>query len=212
MSDIYQLETPEAGALLSISRCSGHQNLFASEMDHQHFISLKITPATTHRSLARTWYMGSLKPYIEIFMSSAQFAEAITTLNQGCGIPCTMKHLDGRDFPKISPIDERPKFEAEGASVMADSLAAIDEALAELDGLKLSAKQKLSMEQKLKAARRKLKDTMPSLVEAYHEHLDEVEQKAKTEIAAFADHVVHQYGMEAISLQPQRSIGGSANG
>lgn len=199
MSHIEQIQTPEAGALLSISRCTGSVALFASDMDHQHFISLKIKPATTHRSLARTWYMGNLVPYVEIHLSASQFAEAITSLNVGSGVPCTMKHLNGRDFPNVAPVDERPKFEAEGSQAMNDSISAIDEAISALDGLKLSAKARAEVEGKMRSARRKLDDTMPFLVKQYHEHLDDADQKSKTEIAAYIDHAIHQYGAEALA-------------
>jgi hypothetical protein len=193
-------ETHPAGALIQISRCSGKAHLFGSDFDHQHYITLKITPATTHRSLARTWYMGKLKPYVEVAMSAAQFAEAITTLNVGMGVPCTMRHLQGHEkFPDIEPISQRPTFEAEGGQAISDSVSAIDEALVALDDAKLSARSKSDIAGKLNKAKARLKDRLPFLVEAYKEHLDDVEQQAKTEIAAYADHVRNELGVAVLS-------------
>jgi hypothetical protein len=195
VSDTTTEETHPAGALIQISRCSGKEHLFGSDFDHQHYITLKITPATTHRSLARTWYMGKLTPYVEVAMSASQFAEAITTLNVGVGVPCTMRHLHGhKKFPRIEPISQRPTFEAEGGQAIAESVAAIDEAMAALDDAKLSVRSKSDIAGKLNKAKARLKDRLPFLVEAYKEHLDDVEQQAKTEIAAYADHVRNELG------------------
>jgi hypothetical protein len=195
MSDINEIPTHEAGALIQFSRVTGKANLFGSDFDHDHYITLKVTPCTTQRSSNRTWYMGTLKPYIEVSLSAAQFAEAITTLNCGSGIPCTMEYLSGRGkFPRIEPIPQRPAFEAEGGEALAESIAAIDDAIAELDTLKLSVAAKKAMHGKLTKARMRLSDRLPFIIESFAEAMDDVEQKAKTEIAAYADHVRSQIG------------------
>lgn len=210
MSDIETQVTPEAGAMLSISRCQGSVNLFASDMDHQHFISLKIAPATTHRSLSRTWYSSTFKPYIEVLLSASQFAEAITSLNIGCGVPCTMHYLGDKKFPRVVPVDERPKFEAEGDRILSDSVAALDASIAMVDTLKISNTSRKEMLAGLNLARRKLVDSLPFLEEQYKEHLDQADQRSKTEIAAYIDHAMVQYGQagvtKALSSQPEIEI------
>jgi hypothetical protein len=207
MSEVETIPTPEAGALLQISRVTGQTQLFASEFNHQHFIRLRITPAKTCRSLSQTWYMGQGKPYIEVDLSASQFAEAITTLNVGVGTPCTMRHLNGREFEPVAPIDERPIFETEGSQVLADCIAAIDNAQAALDAATLTAKAKQSIQAGITSARRKLSESLPFLEEQYKERLDTVEQQAKTEIAAYFDHAVHQVGIEA--LRNPKLLGGT---
>jgi hypothetical protein len=203
-----QLSTPAAGALLQISRRSGSTALFASEIGHQQYIHFKVSPARTERSMHRTCYGTIGRPHIEFSMSASQFAEAITSLNVSVGTPCTMRYLDGREFPELSPIDERHRFDSERDELLATSLGAIDEALKAIDALNLPEKAKAPLRSQFHKARRALDDSLPFLAEAYQEHMDGIELRAKTEIAAQVDHVVHQYGMEAISLQSQRSIGG----
>jgi hypothetical protein len=85
-------------------------------------------------------------------------------------------------------------------------LSAIDDALAAIDGLSLTVKAKASLRSHFNLARRSLSDSLPFLAEAYQEHMDGIELRAKTEIAAQVDHVVHQYGIEAIGLQGQKLI------
>ena len=196
MSSNEQIETHPSGALIQISRCSGQTRLFGSEFDHQHYVSLKITPAKEKRSLGRTWYTGKLNPYVEVNLSASQFAEAITTMNVGCGVPCTMRYLEGHaPFTPVKPVSQRSAFEAEGSKAMADSVAAIDEALAALATVNLTKTARAQLTSNLQTARRKISDRLPFLVEAYAEHLNEVEQKAKTEIAAYVDHVQQTTGV-----------------
>jgi hypothetical protein len=199
-----EITVPQSGALITFSRCSGSTHLFASDFDHQHYIRLRVRPAREHRSLGRTWYSNDHKrDYIDVAMSASQFAEAITSLNMGCGVPCTIKHLDGKDFPDVQPVSDRPVFEAEGQHICDEALKGIDASLAEIDGLKLSVAAKTQLRNGLIQTRRALTDSLPFMVDAYREHMNGIEQKAKTEIASYADHAMVQYGMKAIEAQVQ---------
>ena len=82
--------------LIQISRISSNRNhsLFGSSINHKHTIKLVIYKARKHRSLSRDWYMENGIPIIEVEMSAAQFAEAITSLNVGSGVPCTIRSIE----------------------------------------------------------------------------------------------------------------------
>jgi len=88
----------ESFAMLGITRssCSFSQNLFGSSIQHSHTIRLKIAPAKIDRMLNRDWFHANTKPYIEVEMSYSQFAEAITSMNVGDGVPVTLRRLDGK--------------------------------------------------------------------------------------------------------------------
>jgi hypothetical protein len=195
-----QITTPPAAALISFSRCSGSTTLFASDFDHQHYVRLRVKPAREHRSLGRTWYSAvHTVDYIDVAMSASQFAEAITSLNVGSGVPCTVKHLNGQNFPDVEHVSDRPTFEHEGKNICDDALAGIDSSLAEIDSLKISATAKKQIANGLIKTRRALIDSLPFLVESYSEHMDTIEQRAKQEIASYADHAMIQYGVRAIA-------------
>lgn len=100
--------------LLQISRISGSgsQSLFGSSIKHSNTIALRIYKAKKHRSLSRDWYINEGCPYIKIEMSPAQWAEAITSLNIGCGVPCTITQKDGQLIKfaeEITKIEEHAK-------------------------------------------------------------------------------------------------------
>jgi hypothetical protein len=203
-----QIETPPAAGLIQISRVTGYKALFASEMEHQHCIALRIHGARIIQDGARISYMNDGPPIIDIRLSASQFAEAITTLNMGMGTPCTLHSVQGERFPEIVPVADRPRFEVAGVEVMAKSLDAIDEALAAMEDLNIPAKAKAALRAKIQKAHRLMTDEMPSLVEAYQEHMDKVEERATTEIAAMVDHAVHLHGIEAMRLGRKELAGG----
>jgi hypothetical protein len=195
-----QTETHPAGGLIQISRVTGYKSLFASEMEHQHCIALRIHQAKTILDGARVSFVNDGPPVVEIRLSASQFAEVITTLNMGMGTPCTIHSVQGERYPEIVSVADRPRFEAEGTKVMSKTLDAIDEALAEIESLRIPAKAKTALRAKIQKAHRLMTDEMPSLVEAYQEHMDRVEERATTEIAAMVDHAVHLHGVEAMRL------------
>ena len=70
----------------------GHDaNLFGSDLKHHNLISLRIMNADRRRSLSRSWIHGR-ELVCEVILSPHQFAEFLTSPNQGDGIPCTIKH------------------------------------------------------------------------------------------------------------------------
>jgi len=105
----------ESFAMLGITRssCSFSQNLFGSSIQHNHTIRLKIAPAKIDQMLNRDWFHANTKPYIEVEMSYSQFAEAITSMNVGDGVPVTLRRLDGRMIEDCPQFDKRQEFEKE---------------------------------------------------------------------------------------------------
>ena len=86
---------------LSISRSfGGKRHLYGSSIEHSNFITLRISHSELHRHLKQDWYHATA-PIVEVTLSQAQFAEAITSLNMGDGVPVTINYTekDGRAEP-----------------------------------------------------------------------------------------------------------------
>lgn len=96
-------------ASLQISRVSGQATLFGSQVQHQHFIELRVCPMKRKHDLGQDWYYAEPMPYIEIQMTAAQFAEAITSLNMGSGVPCTLNSLNGKMLPRPPAEESEPE-------------------------------------------------------------------------------------------------------
>ena len=112
----------ESFAMMGISRvnCNKGQPLFGSSILHNNTIKLKIAPAKIDRHLNRDWFHTTRTPYIEVEMSYSQFAEAITALNVGDGIPVTLKYLNGKEIEECPYLDKRQMFEQEFKKEMKD--------------------------------------------------------------------------------------------
>lgn len=201
MDDFFSEQpTPEAAALVSFSRCSGNQALFGSPFDHQGYITMQVKKCEVNRSTGRTWYHGRSQ-YIQVSMSYSQFAEAITAMNVGEGVPCTMNFLQGMGkFPPVQQVDDRVSFDQEASEYMEECRDKIKEAIDALGDVKLSAKDKQTLSKALTAAYMAVSDSLPFVAKLYAEHMDDIEQKAKTEIASYMDMTAHQYGLEQLKV------------
>ena len=79
-----------ANLYIGRSQSSGKVALFGSSIKHHDIINLRISPAFMDRDLNYDRYYAENLPYIEIAMSQSQFAQAITSLNMGAGVPVTL--------------------------------------------------------------------------------------------------------------------------
>ncbi|MGL5059398.1 MAG: hypothetical protein ACRC62_05395 [Microcoleus sp.] len=200
MSNIFdEVPTPDAAAMISFNRVSGGNTaLFGSPFLHQGYIMMRVKGCQVKRSHGRTWYFGRHE-YLEVAMSYSQFAEAITAMNIGDGVPCTMIRMEGAgDFPPIELHDERSLFDKEISDDAQKATDAIKDAIAALSEVKMSAKDREILRGKLAIAQKALTNSIPFVAEQYAEYMDGMEQKAKTEIVSYLDMTAHQYGVDAM--------------
>ena len=99
MSDEEPKEKHPAYGMVGFYRVSGNPGrLFGSSLkNHESYIALRI--GTGERIHSNGWdrYYGSLRgEHVEVMLSSAQFAELLTSMNVGNGVPCTIAYLGGK--------------------------------------------------------------------------------------------------------------------
>lgn len=70
--DDEETTTHPAYAMIGASRVQGGSYLYGSEFHHQHFVTVSIRRAETHRSLSRDWFSGG-EELIEVAMSEAHY-------------------------------------------------------------------------------------------------------------------------------------------
>ncbi len=204
MFDSSKAEKHPAYGMIGISRVSGSTSLFGSEVDHNSFIKLEVKRAERHRDLAHDWYFGR-GLVCEVWMSHAQFAEAITTLNVGDGIPCTIRQVEGGARCELPPEDNRAAvFEQElkdsakeTASDLRKVLAGLA-ALAEKDRIGKTELRELVKE--LSQAICGITSTLPWLEKQFREEMERTVQRAKTEVEAFVTGAIHRAGLEALAV------------
>jgi len=198
----------ESFAMLGLTRssCSFSQNLFGSSVQHSHTIKLKIAPAKIDRMLNRDWFHTNTKPYIEVEMSYSQFAEAITSMNVGDGVPVTLRRLDGRMIEDCPQFDKRQEFEKEFEKEMqkiGKSLRVLTEQAETL----LSEKKPPTKADKeailkgIKALRQEIESNVPFIQSSFNEQMDKTVLEAKGEFEGFVMHKVISTGLEGLQKE-----------
>lgn len=207
----------ESYGLLQISRVSGGTGefrLFGSALArHYGTIRLRIAPAKWIHGLHYDRYHGSARrEHIEIEMSAAQFAEAITSLNMGSGTPCTVRYIDGKR------ITEPPDFPTEAEHIRQGFEGSLSGFKAKMDAYrkkieklteKLSGKARDEIRIALDVIIDQLDSNVPFVLKQFQEATSRITTAAKNEVEAFVTHAVQAAGLQAIAskLPPLLSSG-----
>ncbi len=178
--------------------------LFGSALEtHYGTVRLSIERGKWEHSLHEDRYYSTSDPQlIEVEMSSAQFVEAITTMNSMPGVPCTIRALNGRPVespPRVATEVERVRttFEAElrgMINVMKERRVDIEKLTS---GLSAKAKERLRIE--LDVMIQQLESNVPFVLSQFEEASERVVTAAKHEIEQFAQHRIREAGLAALA-------------
>lgn len=197
-------KTHPAYGTARFSRVTGNIKLFASPLDrHQNFITLTISRAELQHDTGTDWRFPR-EPLIEVAFSAAQFAQLLTTLNVGEGVPCTIQSIDRKPVPPL-PSDE----ETETDRIHKDfsrSLKGLIEKISESQrkaNLILSKKSVGKLDrQEIKAAlaniRQEIESNLPFLVEQFQRAACKIETASKAEVEATITAAVEKLGLEKL--------------
>lgn len=195
-------ERADSYGMLQINRISGNGNavLFGSSITHNETIRLSIHPGTVTRTLNHDWYYAEGKPFIEVEMSQAQFAEAITSMNMGSGVPVTIRRLNGKGVEHEGFINKRVQFEQEFRERMEKlekSLRHLTEESEELlrNKKSLNKGDRESILNELNRLKMEISSNIPFMMSSYNEQLDKTSKEAKAEIEAFTINKINQLGI-----------------
>jgi hypothetical protein len=192
-----------AYAQISANRVSGGKVLYGSDFQHQNYVTVKITKSELHRNLSNDSAFGSSRPYIEVAMSEAQWAEFVSSMNVGFGVQCTLQYKDGKEIPGIPNVaNQRETFKEEAAQRAEHALQTLAELREKIDALGISEKAKKSLRGHVNSAEAQLTSSMPFVLEQFAEHMERTVQKAKIEINAYTTHAVMRAGIAALDGKP----------
>lgn len=182
-------ETHPSWILVSASRVSGHRTLFQSDVDHQHFVRVTVRRATRTRDLHRDWVSGAASAdLIEFDMSMAQWAEFLTTMNVGQGVPATLNWFNGETVEQEEAPERRIDLTAkEVRSKTSTVLDPVNKAMVKVEevldanGGKRALRDALDS---LKHAIGNLPANMAFAAKSLDEHAEKTVAQAKAEIDA----------------------------
>jgi len=203
--DEFEREHPSYG-ILHISRTMGSTSairLFGSPLaTHYGTIRLSISKAKWIHGLHHDRYFGMNKEHIEIEMSAAQFADAITSLNIGSGTPCTIRRVNHERVPDPPDFATEAEFIRDNfenslgkfAAKMSKYRTRIEELTS-----KLSQKAKDEIRIALDVIEQQLNSNVPFVMKQFQEATTRVTTAAKAEVEAFVTSAVRAAGLQSIA-------------
>jgi len=189
-------------ARFSRHNSSGGRPLFGSSINHSNTISLHICRSDHDRGLSNDWYHAK-QELIEIEMSQTQFAELITSMNMGSGIPVTIRHINLEQISEPPYKSKVEIFNDEFKAKMHNMGVDIEKASATaLDLLKnkstLNNGDRELILSSITRLMMNVKQNIPFVAVQFSEQMDKTISEAKGEIEAFVEHKIRSAGLEAI--------------
>lgn len=196
-------EHPSYG-LLGFSRAvGGNPNLFGSSVPHTDKIIMKLKHAKAFRSGNSDWYLGG-NLIAEIEMSYTQFAEAITCMNVGEGVPVTILYTDKDGKAPACEFElSRKQFENEFSSHLKETNEIannlISEAKEYLNKPRLTKAEREDLLRKLEKISQEIGVNSEFVLSQFNKQMDKSVVEAKNEIEAFAQYRVNELGLEKLA-------------
>lgn len=203
----HEQDTHPSYGMLAFHRVSGgDKNLFGSSVQHNQKIQLTLKEGEVSRELNTDWYRGR-RTLFEVEMSYTQFAELISAMNVGDGVPVSIRYTKELGHVEGKPIgNTRTQFisefvqkneETENDTVkLLDKLKAI---FSEKRALKASEREDvLSTLQKIQSS---LTDHNSFMLRQFDEAMEKVTAEAKGEIEAFVQNKMHSLALAAMRDQ-----------
>ena len=194
---------PSYGTLAFTRRTGGATPLFGSSIEHRDTIAMTLYHANITRGLHEDSIYGN-KAIAEVEMSYAQFAEAITSMNMGTGVPVTIRwtEKDGK-IPPCDFVSKRDQFADEfkekRKKATENSQQLIKEVAALFNQKKtLTKTDRQEILRKLSTLSTEIGCNMDFIADQFNEQVDKTIMEAKGEIEAFYQNKVNLFANAAL--------------
>jgi hypothetical protein len=207
-----EIRHPSFG-VINISRgvCSKKMNLFGSSIQQRTFMRIDISKAVLVRNLSRDLIMSDHSvPIISIYLSPSQFADAITSLNQGEGTPCTINFIDGHEIKEPILESKRVQFDTEFEDKMKEVMSSTNEFYTKIEIIlakpSIGKHDKELIMKQLDQLKMQVESNVPFIKRQFTEQMDETVVEAKNEITAFIEDKIKKLGLEGYKKELQKSL------
>lgn len=194
---------PSYGTLLFSRKTGRKDSLFGSSIQHRDTICMTLYHASIERRSNRDLIYGN-KAIAEVEMSYSQFAEAITSMNIGTGIPVTVRYTekDG-NIPHCDFVSKREQFEDEFKTQRKNATRVSEELIQEVTELfnqkgTLKKADKEEILRKLNKLKMDIGINTDFIVNQFNEQMDKTVMEAKGEIEAFYQNKVNTIASAAL--------------
>lgn len=204
-------ERHESFGLVGVSRLSygpGENNMFGSHMDrHPTTFRFTVQRATRqHSNLAYDRYHSdgeaARTQLLEFEVTATQFVDLLTSLNQGEGVPCTIRRVLGETMDDVPPDHKterqliRERFADEMRDVAKSVRPLTDSIEATLRKRSIGKGDREQIRSDLTQIVRVLSDHAPWVMRQFSESTDRLEIAGKAEVEAYAESVIRAAGLE----------------
>lgn len=195
----------ESYGQIRFSRVSGQNRFFGSEIEQQNYISLEIHTSEVERTLTKEWYYNR-EMVTRLRMSSAQFAELITSMNSGSGVPCTLEFYNKKKADLLPELENRKEFVHRKFSdrmiEFGNQLEANKNRVKELTAKKtLSKADQKELVWMVDKISQEVKSNIPYFAECFQETMDEVVVEAKAEVENAVQYKITTLGVAELHRQ-----------
>lgn len=189
--DEYGAERHPAFGVIGASRVTHAPGavLFDSDIQHQHTVMVRIKAASRKRDLHRDW-IGGREEYIEVEMSEAQWASFVSSMNNGDGVPCTVRSVNNKSVPGVPCAPRLAQSMAETHDAAQRAFEDIVKALDEYEAKPNKGN--------LRTLRARIENAVPNVDfagKALIEQTEDVVTKARADIEAFVINKAQQLGL-----------------
>lgn len=188
--------------LIQFSRVNGGKpNFFGSEIQPDSYICLTIAQAEEEKDLGKSWYFPR-KRIIEVQMTNTQFAELITSLNMGSGVPCTITQLNGQGVEQETSREYKVNFHKRRMKENSDAfIKDIKNRLEELDQIcsKLAKKDQEEVKKISSFVSMQMDQNFPWYIKQFYEEMENIAQDIKSNMEADIIHKIQNIGFQNIS-------------
>lgn len=197
----------ESFALARFSRCFGHSGyMFGSEVQSDNFIELEISSAEMIRdSDLSMQHFYPTKNIVKVKMSQSQFAELLTTMNCGTGIPVTIEEKEGKIVNQQSPDNyetmldyQRKVYNQRIADLKKYILKSKKEANDLISKKTLSKQDQSNLSWIIEKLLQEVDSNIPFFIKVFKEDTDNIVSQAKSEIDAHVQRIVTETGIKQL--------------
>jgi hypothetical protein len=212
------IEKHPAFGQIQFSRVQGNPGtLYGTHLDrHYGFVTMTLSRSQRRHNLSQDWYYAN-EQLVEVHLSFTQFAEMITAMNVGQGVPCTIRHLPGQELPHIAHQETEQKrvqsdFKAKIAGMAEESrrgLAAVESILAKPT---IGKADREEIRNRFGKWMRLIEDSAPFVLDQFMESVERTAVAAKAEVDGFVTSIVHRTGLDALRAKKALTPGSNDDG
>ena len=182
------------------------KSLFGSSIQHRDTITMYLREGEVSRELNRDYYFGGNR-IIECEMSYSQFAEAITSMNMGTGVPVTIRYIQGKGHIEDCPFtDKKKQYEEEFRNNLGEANEKANDLLKSVRKMfeekkSFTKKDKEEILSKIHMLNMEMNENREFIYKQFNEQMDKTTLEAKGEIEAFMQNKINSVAQTALVEQ-----------